>query len=68
MKYPKKFNTWTLDEQEAWLSSQYAMALKTCDDIFRQLAVVRGGMKVKAVVEDVPGLDYAGAATTQRSE
>lgn len=58
LKYPKQFNKMTLDEQEAWLAKQLVKAADHYEKIFRQLATVRGGMKVQAVVEDVPGMDY----------
>jgi hypothetical protein len=48
----------TLDEQETWLAKQLVKAADHYERIFRQLATVRGGMKVQAVIEDVPGLDY----------
>jgi hypothetical protein len=58
LKYPKGFNKMTLDEQETWLAKQLVKAADHYERIFRQLATVRGGMKVQAVIEDVPGLDY----------
>lgn len=59
MKYPKGFTKMSLEQQEAWLSAQRVQILQQLDDISRQLAIVRGGMKIKPQVEDVPGLDYA---------
>ena len=58
MKYPKSFTKLSLEQQEAWLSAQRVQILQQLDDVSRLLAKVRGGMKIKPQVEDVPGLDY----------
>ena len=58
LKYPKGFSKWTLDQQEAWLSKERLKHLETADELFRELAKVRGGMKIQPQVEDVPGIDY----------
>ena len=65
MKYPKNFHKLSLDQQESWLANQRLQILQQLDDNSRQLAIVRGGMKIKPQVEDVPGLDYQ---ITQRAE
>ena len=59
MRYPKKFNTWTLDEQEAWLSKQRMELLDKLDKLSRELAKVRGGMKIQPVTDDRPELIYS---------
>ena len=59
MRYPKKFNTWTLDEQEAWLSKQRMELLEKLDQLSRELAKVRGGMKIQPATDDRPELIYS---------
>lgn len=58
MKYPKGFNKWSLDQQESWLSTQRTKILQELDDISRQLAKVRGGMKIQPQTEERPELEY----------
>lgn len=58
LKYPKGFSKWSLDQQEAWLSRERSLVLDRLDLISRELAKVRGGMKIQPQVEDVPGIDY----------
>jgi hypothetical protein len=56
MKYPKGFNKWSLDEQESWLSKQRSSILDELDKVSKQLARVRGGMKIEALTDDRPDL------------
>lgn len=59
MRYPKGFQKWTLDEQEKWLSVQRSETLNLLEKISRQLAKVRGGMKIQPQTEVRPDLEYA---------
>jgi hypothetical protein len=58
MRYPKKFNTWSLDQQEEWLSKQRMELLEKLDQLSRELAKVRGGMKIQPMTDDRPDLEY----------
>jgi hypothetical protein len=58
MKYPKGFNKWTLDEQETWLSRERDKVLTELDNISKQLAKVRGGMKIQPLTDERPDLEY----------
>jgi hypothetical protein len=58
MRYPKGFNKWTLNEQESWLSKERAKILIDLDNVSRQLAKVRGGMKIQPQTEERPDLEY----------
>jgi hypothetical protein len=58
-KYPKGFNKWTLDQQEEWLSKQRMELLEKLDQLSRELAKVRGGMKIQPVIDDRPELIYS---------
>jgi hypothetical protein len=58
MRYPKGFNKWTLDEQEIWLSKERAKILSDLDNVSKQLAKVRGGMKIQPQTDERPELEY----------
>ena len=58
MRYPKGFNKWTLDEQESWLSKERAKILSELDNVSKQLAKVRGGMKIQPQTDERPDLEY----------
>ena len=57
-KYPKGFNKWTLDQQEEWLVKQHMELVGKLDKLSRELAKVRGGMKIQPATDDRPDLEY----------
>jgi len=57
-KYPKGFNKWTLDQQEEWLAKERMQLLQKLDLLNRELAKVRGGMKIQPATDDRPDLEY----------
>lgn len=58
MRIPAKVNKMSLDEQEKYLSDLFQRKAKELEDIRRKLATVRGGMKIKAITEERPDLEY----------
>jgi hypothetical protein len=58
-KYPKGFNKWTLDQQEAWLVKEHIELVNKLDKLSRELAKVRGGMKIQPATDDRPELEYS---------
>jgi hypothetical protein len=58
-KYPKGFNKWTLDQQEAWLVKEHIELVKKLEKLSRELAKVRGGMKIQPATDDRPELIYS---------
>ena len=56
MKFPKKLNKMTLDEQESWLVNELYKVDDQRQVIVKQLAKVRGGMKIEVSTEERPDL------------
>ena len=54
MKYPKGWNKMNLTEQEAWLVKKYQEAEELSRSIFKQLAQVRGGQRMKIAEVERP--------------
>ena len=56
MKFPKRLNKMTLDEQESWLVNELYKVDDQRQVIVKQLAKVRGGMKIEVSTEERPDL------------
>jgi hypothetical protein len=57
MKFPKKLNKMSLDEQESWLVGELFKVDDQRNTIVKQLAKVRGGMKIQVSTEERPDLE-----------
>jgi hypothetical protein len=62
MKFPKKLNKMTLDEQESWLVGELFKVDDQRNVIVKQLAKVRGGMKIEVSGEERPDLEILKAS------
>jgi len=62
MKLPKKLNKMNLEEQEQWLQSELFKLNDMSETIRRQLAKVRGGMRVEVSAEERPDLELLKAS------
>lgn len=58
IKYPSKFNKWTLESQEEWLTKKLQELHKEEDNLRRILYQVRGGLRYEPRIEDRPDLEY----------
>jgi hypothetical protein len=57
MKFPKAFFKMTLDEQENWLVQKLYKVDDERTKIVKNLAKVRGGMKIEVSQEERPDLE-----------
>jgi len=62
MKLPKKLNKMNLAEQEQWLQTELFKLNDMSETIRRQLAKVRGGMRVEVSAEERPDLELLKAS------
>jgi hypothetical protein len=54
----KDFYSMTLDQQEAYLSKRLVKVHELEDKVKDMLKQVRGGMKIKAAIDERPDLEY----------
>jgi len=62
MKLPKKLNKMNLAEQEQWLQTELFKLNDMSETIRKQLAKVRGGMRVEVSAEERPDLELLKAS------
>jgi hypothetical protein len=62
MRLPKKLNKMNLDEQEQWLQNELFKLNDKSEIIRKQLAKVRGGLRVEVSMEERPDLEILKAS------
>lgn len=62
MKFPKYFFKMTLDEQETWLVERIFKIDEDREQVRKQLARVRGGLRVEPSIEERPDLEILKAS------
>lgn len=62
MKFPKYFFKMTLDEQETWLLNRIFKIDEDREQVRKQLARVRGGLRVEPSIDERPDLEILKAS------
>ena len=62
MRLPKKLNKMNLEEQEQWLQNELFKLNDRSEVIRKQLAKVRGGLRVEVSMEERPDLEILKAS------
>jgi chaperonin cofactor prefoldin len=62
MRLPKKLNKMNLEEQEQWLQNELFKLNDQSEVIRKQLAKVRGGLRVEVSTEERPDLEILKAS------
>lgn len=62
MKFPKYFFKMTLDEQESWLVERIFKIDEDREQVRKQLARVRGGLRVEPSIDERPDLEILKAS------